>query len=191
MNWLILSLSIYVLGALFVDTVFDLPIEVSVVLQATDTAICFIFLGDFLLRFYRAPNRLAFMRWGWLDLISSVPMVDIFRWGRIYRVVRVLRILRGVRSARHILRILFENRAKGTFGAVAVISLVLVIFSSVAILNVEPMPTPISKMLAMLCGGGVKHHYPPSLTPRSSDVTPDSLTTCVLNAVGLGVWQFW
>jgi voltage-gated potassium channel len=80
------------------------------------------------------------MKWGWVDLISSIPMLDIFRWGRIVRVVRILRILRGVRSTKVILGILFENRAKGTLSVVAFVSIVLLVFSSIAILNAETGP---------------------------------------------------
>jgi voltage-gated potassium channel len=137
---LMLVLSVYVLVALFVDTVFKLPAEIVSLLEILDTAICFIFLGDFFYRLYRAESRLAFLKWGWIDFVSSIPMFDVFRWGRIVRVVRILRILRGIRSAKFILTILFENRVKGTFSVVMLVSFVLLIFSSVAILNAETTP---------------------------------------------------
>jgi voltage-gated potassium channel len=133
-------LSIYVLGALFVDTAFKLSPEVSSLLQKLDTAICVVFLWDFFYRLYRAENRLAFLKWGWIDFISSIPMLDIFRWGRLIRVIRILRILRGVRSTKVILSVLFQNRANGTFSVVALIAMILVVFSSIAILNAETGP---------------------------------------------------
>jgi voltage-gated potassium channel len=105
-----------------------------------DTLICFIFLGDFFHRWYRAENRPAFLKWGWIDFISSIPMLSAFRWGRIVRIVRILRILRGVRSAKFILTVLFENKARGTFSLVVLVTFVLVIFSSIAILNLETAP---------------------------------------------------
>jgi len=134
---LLLFLSIYILGALFVDTVFTLPPEISSLLQTFDTIICIIFLGDFFHRLYCAENRLAFMKWGWIDFISSIPMINAFRWGR---AVRVFRVLRGIRSAKYILTVLLENRAKGTFTIVTLITFVLLIFSSITILNVEITP---------------------------------------------------
>ncbi len=137
---LMLVLCIYVLGALLVEVAFKLPPQVSSLLQTLDTVICFIFLADFFHRLYRAENRLAFLKWGWIDFISSIPMLSVFRWGRIVRVVRLLRILRGVRSTKFILRALFENRAKGTFSTVVLVTVVLLIFSSIAILNVETVP---------------------------------------------------
>src|SRR5437899_4785181 len=134
---LMLVLSVYVLVALFVDTVFKLPPEISSLLQTLDTLVCFVFLGDFFYRLYRAESRLAFLKWGWIDFISSIPTLFLFRWGRIVRVVRILRVLRGVRSTKYILTILFENKAQGAFSVVLLISIVLIIFSSIAILNVE------------------------------------------------------
>jgi len=98
-----LVLSVYVLGALFIETVFKLSPQVTSLLQSLDTAICFVFLWDFFHRLYLAENKLKFffLKWGWVDLISSIPMMDSFRWGRI---VRVFRILRSIRSAKFILR---------------------------------------------------------------------------------------
>jgi voltage-gated potassium channel len=98
-----------VLGALLVEVAFKLPPQVSSLLQTLDTVICFVFLADFFHRLYRAENRLVFLKWGWIDFISSIPMLSVFRWGRIVRVVRLLRILRGVRSTKFILGALFEN----------------------------------------------------------------------------------
>lgn len=119
---LMLVLSVYVLIALFVDTVFKLSPEMSSLLQKLDTAICFIFLGDFFYHLYRAESKLAFLKWGWIDFISSIPMLSMFRWGRIVRVVRIVRILRGIRSVKFIFGVLFENRARGTFGTVVLIT---------------------------------------------------------------------
>jgi len=137
---LILILSIYVLLALFIQTVFPLSPQVNLLIDRIDFAICLIFIADFFLRLYKAPSRLSFLKWGWIDLVSSIPMFDFLRWGRLVRVVRILRILRAFRSTKVLLSYLFRNRAQGTFAAVAMICLVLVIFSSIAILNLENAP---------------------------------------------------
>lgn len=137
---LIIILSVYVLGALFIDTVYTLPDEVSHILALVDDAICLIFLVDFFSRLYTAKNKLAFMKWGWIDLLSSIPALDIFRAGRLIRLFRLIRILRAIRSTKLLVSYTFKNRKQGTFSAVAAISLLLVIFSSIAILNVETDP---------------------------------------------------
>ena len=137
---LMLVLSVYVLIALFADTAFHLPVQISSLLRTLDTVICFIFLGDFFYHLYRAGNRRAFLKWGWVDFISSIPLLTLFRWGRVVSMIRVIRILRGTRSLKYILNVLFKNEARGIFGTVALVTALLLIFASIAILNVETVP---------------------------------------------------
>jgi len=61
-----------VLAALFVEAVYKLPASIAALLKLFDTIICFIFLGDFFYRLYHAEKRLAFLKWGWIDLVSSI-----------------------------------------------------------------------------------------------------------------------
>ncbi len=132
-----LILSIYVLLALFVESVFNLSKDVIEVLAFADNVICLFFLVDFAIRFKRVESKRAFMKWGWIDLLSSIPMLDVFRYGRIVRVVRVLRILRAVRSTKVILYHLFRNKTQGTFSLVSAVSMLLVVFGAIAILQLE------------------------------------------------------
>ena len=136
----ILILSIYVLLALFIEAAFELPPKVETLLQHIDDAICVIFLVDFGIRLARSRDRRRFMRWGWIDALSSIPMVDALRWGRLVRIIRIFRILRAFRSTRVLVNYFFRNRAQGTFATVALISVTLTIFSSIAVLNFEDVP---------------------------------------------------
>jgi len=135
-----LFLCVYVLGAVFVETIFALPPETSILLTQIDNLICVVFIGDFIFNLITSKSRREYLKWGWIDLVSSIPNIQILRWGRGFRVIRILRLLRGIRSTKLILRFLFANRAKGTFASVAMISFVLVVFSSIAILNCETSP---------------------------------------------------
>jgi voltage-gated potassium channel len=137
---MMLVLSVYVLGALFADTVFRLPEEISSLLQTLDTLICLVFLADFFYRLYRAESKPAFLKWGWIDFISSIPMLPQLRWGRVVPAIRIIRILRGARSVKYILQLLFQNKARGIFGTVALVTASLLLFASIAILNVETEP---------------------------------------------------
>jgi voltage-gated potassium channel len=137
---LMLLLSVYVLGALFFETVFTVSSQVASLLGMLDTAICLVFLGDFFYRLFHAERKLAFMKWGWIDLVSSIPMLNVFRWGRIIRVVRILRILRGVRSVKVILSVVLQAGVRGTLSLVVIVSAVLIVFSAIAILNAEKSP---------------------------------------------------
>lgn len=137
LNLLIIVLSIYVLLALMFDTFLKLPVEISRVLYITDNIICTVFLIDFIKRLFQAENKLKFMQWGWIDLVSSIPMFDFMRVGRAIRLIRLFRILRAFRSTRHLIQHIFKKRTKGTLTAAAIIAILMIIFSSIAILQVE------------------------------------------------------
>lgn len=137
---LLLILSVYVLIALVIETVFSLSSETAILLGYIDTAICFVFLYDFFQRLYLAQNRMKFVMWNWIDFVSSIPLLPYVRWGRVLRVIRIFRILRAFRSTKLIVHHLFAHRGKGVFASVCLIAVVLTIFSSIAILNVEKGP---------------------------------------------------
>jgi len=80
------------------------------------------------------------MQWGWIDLISCVPMIDYLRAGRILRLIRLLRVIRAFRSINKLVNHIFANRAKGAFNSVVVLAVMLLLFSSIAILQVETDP---------------------------------------------------
>jgi voltage-gated potassium channel len=133
----LVGLSIYVLIAIFIESVVPLSESSRLILLHVDNIICFVFLYDFFYRFARADNKWHFLRWGWIDLVSSIPSLIFFRVGRAIRIVRVLRLVRGFRSVETIAKVLFANRAKGTLATAGLISTLLVVFSSIAILSVE------------------------------------------------------
>jgi voltage-gated potassium channel len=140
LNIIVIILSFYVLGALLIDSVFDLPKETSILLNYFDTTICVFFLIEFSIRFYQADNKLKFMHWGWIDLLSSIPMIGIFRVGRIFRLIRLMRVVRGFHSTKKVITHIYKNKAQGALTSVAVIAFLLVIFSAIAILQVETDP---------------------------------------------------
>ena len=140
LNIIVIVLSIYVLGALIIDTVFILPKETSVLLNYIDNTICAFFFFEFCVRFFNSENKLEFMKWGWIDLLSSLPMVGFLRAGRLLRLIRLLRIIRAFRSTKTLVNHIFANKAQGTFTSMAVISVLLVIFSAIGILQVETDP---------------------------------------------------
>ncbi len=131
----ILGLCLFVLGALAVETVFTLDPEVSQVLRLVDTGICFLFLWDFLVNSVR--GGLNYLKWGWIDLISSIPMIGILRVGRTVRVFRILRILRGARSVKELSKFILARRAKSAFAAAVLMTVMMITFGAIAILQLE------------------------------------------------------
>ena len=136
----IIILSIYVLIALLIDSFFCLPKEVSRLLYIIDNFICFVFLFDFIYRFIKAPSKLEFMKWGWIDLISSIPTFEYLRYGRLIRLFRLIRMLRAFRSLKYLTAHIFKTRTKGTFTTICLIAVLMLIFGSIAILQVEQLP---------------------------------------------------
>jgi voltage-gated potassium channel len=137
---IILLLSVYVIITLIIDTFFKLSDEVSKLLLYIDNLICIIFLADFTNRLIKAPSKLQFMKWGWIDLISSIPTFQYFRYGRLIRLFRILRILRAFRSVKFIVQHVFRNRKQGTFASVAIVAFMMLIFGSISVLQVEKDP---------------------------------------------------
>ena len=111
------------------------------ILEVADNVVCVFFLADFVFSFARAENRWRYFRtWGWLDLVSSIPAVDLLRVGRMARILRIIRVLRGIRSARVLTEALLRRRAEGTFLVATLVSILLVVIGSVAILHFETVP---------------------------------------------------
>lgn len=133
----ILVLSLFVLLLLCVELLVEVPPETARLLRWIDNAVCVVFLVEFALRFRRAESKLAFMKWGWIDLLASIPEIEALRWGRVFRVFRILRLLRAVRSLRLIFEILFRSRAQSGMASVFMITFLMLSLSSIGVLIAE------------------------------------------------------
>lgn len=133
----LLILTLVILVALAADTIWALPREVSTLIQWTDTAVCVVLWVDFLARLRRAESKRAFLKWGWIDLVASIPNVDLLRWGRLVRVLRVIRLLRGLRSLHRVLTLLLQKRLHTGAVSLGLMAFLLVAFASISILVCE------------------------------------------------------
>lgn len=136
----LLVLSVLALAVIAVETFVPVPREVGRILAGVDLVACGIFFLDFLIRFRAAESKLAFMKWGWVDLLASIPNIDLLRLGRFVRVLRVLRLLRSVRSLRHLFAIMYRSKGRGGVATVVLIMFLLVVFASIGILLCETAP---------------------------------------------------
>lgn len=129
----LLALAILAFGPVVADDV-----ELRQILQYADLGVCALFFADFLMNLARAPNRWRyFYTWGWIDLVSSIPMIDALRIGRAARILRILRLLRGVRISKLLATWILERRAEGTLLAASLLWILLLVAASVAILQFE------------------------------------------------------
>ncbi len=140
LNIVVFILTIYVLGALVIDTVFKLQYETEELLIYIDHTICAFFFFEFCYNFYYAKNKAKFMEWGWIDLLSCIPLVGFLRVGRIFRFIRLIRVIRAFKTTKHLVSHIFANKIEGTLTSVLIIAILLLIFSSIAILQVEHDP---------------------------------------------------
>lgn len=137
----ILGLCVYAIAALALRSFAHLDPSTEQVLDSADVAVCALFFVDFCVSLVRADRKWRYLyTWGWVDLLSSVPVVSALRLGRVARVARILRVLRGVRATRLLSGALIQRRAQSVFFAALLISLLLIVFASVAVLQFETAP---------------------------------------------------
>jgi voltage-gated potassium channel len=133
-----LALCVLALAGILLQYAFRHDPEIELVLDAADFAICIAFAVDFLVSLWMAPNRMRYLvTWGWLDLLSAIPMIDAARWGRLARVARITRLLRSIRAARVLSTVILARRRQSTLLAASLVALVLITASSTAILHFE------------------------------------------------------
>jgi voltage-gated potassium channel len=80
------------------------------------------------------------MKWGWIDLLASIPEVEALRWGRLFRVFRVLRLIRAVKSVRLLFELFYHNRTQGGVASVFMITFLVLSLSTAGILVAERAP---------------------------------------------------
>lgn len=137
-----LVLSLFALGQLGVQATLPLKPSTRAILGYADLVVCVIFFVDFLVTLARSPDRFRYMRtWGWIDLLSSIPTIDIARWGRFARVLQIFRVLRALRAARTLSLLILKNRGENTFLAVSLFALLSLVSCSIAVLYFETDPS--------------------------------------------------
>lgn len=163
--------------------------EIEAVLDVADFVICIAFGVDFAVSLWTAPNRLHYlMTWGWLDLLSSIPMIDPMRWGRLARIARITRLLRSIRAARVLSTAILKKRRQSTLLIAMLLALVLITASSTAILhfevadesNIKTAENALWWAFATITTVGYGEYYP---------VTPEGrVVAAILMTAGVGLF---
>jgi voltage-gated potassium channel len=137
-QFFMLALCIWALVILGAGSFVPLDPATRAILDYADAVVCLVFLGDFVNSVVQAPRRLHYLlTWGWIDLLSSIPTIGVFRWGRAARIMRILRVIRGLRSARAVAHFLASKRHQSAFLASLLLCLLILISCSIAILQFE------------------------------------------------------
>src|SRR5260221_7048857 len=136
-----LVLCVYALLALAVERFVPLSEDIKQLIEYADFGVCLLFFVDFVVSVYTAPSRWHYLvTWGWVDLLSSIPMVDALRIGRAARVMRILRVLRGLRASKLIASFVLDRRAEGAVLAAGLVTFLLLLFTSASVLHFETLP---------------------------------------------------
>ena len=139
--WQVLVFAVSVATFFVLATVLFVPVTPGVVhlLLLLDAMICAVFFADFVVQMVLAPDRWRYFRtWGWLDLLSSIPLAaETLRWGRLARVVRILRLLRALRVAGVRLRDLVANPTHTAIFTLGMATIVTLSVASALVLIAE------------------------------------------------------
>jgi voltage-gated potassium channel len=185
----ILALCAVSLTILVADSIREITPVTRELLGWGDNAVCVLFLADFVYSFWRAPKKFQYMLngGGWLDLLSSTPAVVVPGWVRLTRFARITRIGRAVKAARSIAKAAAERRAESALLAAGLIIVMLIISSSIAIVEFEDPANGTIKTasdamwwaIATMSSAGAGDLYPRTLAGRAVGV--------LLVAAGVGV----
>ena len=133
-DWSVLVVSVVSLFLIIWETFFSLPPDTLSRFILIDRYACAIFMIDVLVRWRRMGWSRKYWKWGWVDVLASIPLDVAFR------ALQAIRIYRFVRLARIIYK--FKGVTSGTtlnekILAMPGIALVMILFSTTLIVEVE------------------------------------------------------
>lgn len=101
-----------------------------------DIPISMIFLADSFRSLRLAPDKRAFLKWGWLDFLGSIPLILPLRIARVGRLLRAGRTL-SHRRASDVGKDLDRDRARGAALLMVLLTIMVLTGATVAVLEFE------------------------------------------------------
>ena len=136
-NWIILTLSLYVIVVLSLEVVSDWSEHTIAILETIDLVICIIFLADWFYFLSKAEDKKLYFKTRFLDLISSIPFAQALRAFRVFRLVRLLRLLRGMKAIMPLMRIVTKNKMRSALVTYLFCTVIIFLYCSLGIFNFE------------------------------------------------------
>lgn len=128
-------LSVFSIALLSLTFFIDKDSELNKLIHYYDFGLCAVFLYDFFVQLYKRKKRWRyFFTYGWLDLLSSIPVISEFRYIRILRVFRILRI---IKSFNILYKFIITNKKASLYGFIVFVSTMILILSSSLVLHLE------------------------------------------------------
>ena len=137
-DFVILIFSIFSLAILPIQMFYKRSEDVLLIIDSADIVLCSFFFADFLKQLFQAKGaRLAYMKYGWIDLLSSIPSIPVLQIGRIFRILRLLKVMRQVSKLSDLTEGLFRNPTAGAFAVTSVLAVSTVFMSAFLVLEAE------------------------------------------------------
>lgn len=131
---IILFLTCIVILEIWLSSLFAYTKNIKTILLYLDTFVCFIFLYEFFLRLYKSTNKIEFIKYNFIDLISSIPLVESLRIGRIFRLLRILRLVKG---GKNLFMFFGKTNLSKSLYSLCMLTLVIILFVSFSIYIIE------------------------------------------------------
>jgi voltage-gated potassium channel len=106
-----------------------------IVVATINFGLTFVFIGDFLYRFFTTPSRSYYLvhDWGWADFLAIVPL---FRVLRLFRVAKAYRFVSRYGTEK-IRRDLWDRRAESALYLLIFAVIIIIEFGSIGVLYAE------------------------------------------------------
>jgi len=133
-DWLVLVVAVVSLLLVLLETFLQVPSNLLPLLRDLDRLSCLIFLTDIIVRWRRERWAASFWRWGWVDVLASIPFDPAFRSLqaiRIYRFIRLIRVLKKLNT------LTSGTSLNEKLLALPGVALVMVFFSTMLMVEVE------------------------------------------------------
>jgi voltage-gated potassium channel len=112
--------------------------EIYRVLLYFDFVLCLFFIYDFFKQLYQSEHKWRyFYTSGWLDLLSSIPIVSETQLFRIFRIIRIVRIIRSIGSFKTIINFVREEVKSSLFGLLIFVQVTGIFLATLSVLYVE------------------------------------------------------
>lgn len=112
--------------------------EIYRVLLYFDLVLCLFFIYDFFKQLYQSEHKWRyFYTSGWLDLLSSIPIVSETQLFRIFRIIRIVRIIKSIGSFKAIVKFVKAEVKTSLFGLLLFLQVTGVFLATIAVLYVE------------------------------------------------------
>lgn len=137
-DMIILFWSAFVVFAFTYEFFYPERTEVLRFLDMGDSFSCLFFLIDVIWRWRASEDRVGFWKWGWIDLLASIPMLgSSVRMARLFRVFRIFRVIRAMRSLTRIITYFFADKVKSTMATAATLLFGSIFIGGVLVLHFE------------------------------------------------------